>query len=473
MKLHSAALLFNYAFQLCSLISCSVGSKVAKLKEKKMDALELEFCMLCLELAEQAILTVSSDFNGALQERQEELIDTCHLVLEYVLLLEVFCEEFQELVDVLTTLVLTMTASVENSSLPIARGRGRPRLSIELNRLKFLVEAGFRVKDIADILDCSRSTIERRMRDEQLGLYTSITDAALDDLIREITSNHPFCGQKTISGRLQSMNIRVQRRRVRESMCRVDPSGIETRKKRLLHRRVYHVECPNALWHLDGYHKLIRWKFVIHGAIDGFSRLITFLQVSPNNLASTVLKAFKSAVDEFGLPSRIRIDRGGENVLVAQHILGHPLRIDQPRTVIIGRSVHNQRIERFWRDLYTGCISFYYFLFYFLEDVGVLNVEDEYDLYALHFVCLPHIQKKLDCFREGWANHSLRTERNRTPLQLWITGLHSLHASNPDHTALDGFEMVSIRMHVFIQRQLTTWEYLLGVGASRNGRKVS
>jgi transposase InsO family protein len=408
-----------------------------------MDTLIMEFCTLCLEVAEQVILRVSSDFDSASEEKQEELTDTCHLVLEYVVLLETFREDFHELVSVLTTLIIAMTA--RKSSLPIARGRGRPRLSVEIDRLRFLLETGFRVKDIADLLDCSKSTIERRMRDEQLGVYTSITDTALDDVIREITSSHPFCGQKTISGRLRSMNIHVQRSRVRESMCRVDPYGIETRKRRLLHRRVYHVESPNALWHLDGYHKLIRWKFVIHGAIDGFSRLVTFLKVSPNNLASTVLKGFKSAVDEFGLPLRIRIDRGGENTLVTQHMLGHPLRVDQPRTVIVGRSVHNQRIERLWRDLYTGCISFYYCLFYFLEDVGVLNVEDEYDLYALHFVCLPHIQLRLDHFREGWANHSLRTEHNHTPLQLWITGLHSLHASNPDHTTLDGFE---VKLHV-------------------------
>ena len=99
--------------------------------------------------------------------------------------------------------------------------------------------------------------------------------------------------------------------------------------------------------HLDGHHKLIRWKLVIHGGIDGYSRLITFLRVSGNNRAETVLSAFLKAVDEFGQPSRVRTDKGGENVLVA-----HYLQRGMNRgNIITGRSTHNQRIERFWRDL--------------------------------------------------------------------------------------------------------------------------
>ena len=31
--------------------------------------------------------------------------------------------------------------------------------------------------------------------------------------------------------------------------------------------------CVNSLWHLDGHHSLIRWKILIHGCIDGFSRI--------------------------------------------------------------------------------------------------------------------------------------------------------------------------------------------------------
>ena len=40
---------------------------------------------------------------------------------------------------------------------------------------------------------------------------------------------------------------------------------------------------------MDGHHKLVRWRMVIHGAIDGFSRAVMFLKCSTNNEALTVL----------------------------------------------------------------------------------------------------------------------------------------------------------------------------------------
>ena len=214
--------------------------------------------------------------------------------------------------------------------------------------------------------------------------------------------------------------------------------GVELRSRTALHRRVYQVKSPNSLWHLDGYHKLIRWNFVIHGAIDGFSRLIVYMKVSANNKARTVLSAFTSAVREFGIPSRIRTDRGGENLMVSRWMLEHPLRGPDRRSVIAGRSVHNQRIERLWRDLYSGCICFFYSFFYYLEDTNILNREDERDKYALHFVFLPVIQQQLDTFREGWAHHSMRTMSNRTPLQVWMLGLSLMNSSDPSCEEISG-----------------------------------
>lgn len=50
---------------------------------------------------------------------------------------------------------------------------------------------------------------------------------------------------------------------------------------------------PNFLCHIDSHHKLIQWRLVIHGAIDGFSRLIVYLECTDNNRAATVVSIFK------------------------------------------------------------------------------------------------------------------------------------------------------------------------------------
>ena len=221
-------------------------------------------------------------------------------------------------------------------------------------------------------------------------------------------------------------------------MIRVDAVGMEQRFRRTLHRRKYSVCMPNSLWHIDGHHKLIRWHIVIHGGIDGYSRLPVYMQASTNNKSDTVLQAFVGAVQEFGLPSRVRCDKGGENVLVSKYMLDHPIRGPGRGSCITGRSVHNTRIERFWRDLFCGCVSLFYHLFYGLEDSHLLNPDDVRDLFSLHYVFLPRLQHNLNTFVEAYSHHPLRGCGNQTPFQMWIKGLSE---RSGDSDALEGLEL--------------------------------
>ncbi|XP_034084612.1 uncharacterized protein LOC117554328 isoform X1 [Gymnodraco acuticeps] len=182
-------------------------------------------------------------------------------------------------------------------------------------------------------------------------------------------------------------------------------------------RRKYFVPAPNSLWHIDGNHKLIRWRFVVHGGIDGFSRLIVYLSAATNNRAATVLRSFLEAANVYGVPSRVRSDKGGENVDVARYMVAN--RGENRNSHIAGRSVHNQRIERLWRDVYVGVLDLFYTMFFNLEREGLLNPDCEVHLYALHWCFVPHIQKHLQFFQQGWNCHRLSTEGNRSPLQLW------------------------------------------------------
>lgn len=72
----------------------------------------------------------------------------------------------------------------------------------------------------------------------------------------------------------------------------------------------------------------------------------------------SVLSYFMEVVSYYGLPLHVRCDRGGENVRVAKYMWSQPGR--DSTAVIMGRSVHNQRIERLWRDVFQGCIGLYY-----------------------------------------------------------------------------------------------------------------
>ena len=183
---------------------------------------------------------------------------------------------------------------------------------------------------------------------------------------------------------------------------------------------------------------MVRWRFVTHCGIDGYSRLVVFLKCSTNNRASTVLQSFLDAVSKYGVPSRVRTDQGGENMLVAQFMLQN--RGHGRGSIITGSSVHNQRIERLWRDLQRCVIQLYYQLFYYLEQRGLLNPVNEVHLFALHFVYLSKINKSLEAFKNGWNMHGIRTENNKSPLQLFNAGALQLQYSGL--VAMDLFQPV-------------------------------
>ena len=262
--------------------------------------------------------------------------------------------------------------------------------------------------------------------------YSDLPNEALDEITRHFVGTHPNSGGGgSLAGFLRGMGLKVQRKRVRESLERMDPSGVIARFRQVLHRRVYNVNMPNSLWHIDGHHKLIKWRIVIHGGVDGYSRLPVYLRASDNNRSETVLECFVGAVSKYGLPSRVGCDKGGENVLVSEYMLNHPLRGPGCRSCITGRSVHNQRIERLWRDVYAGCVSLYYELFNMLEEDELLQLTSEKDMCALHYVFIPCLNMQLDVFCTSYVHHRMRTARNFSPFQLWTRGL--IEGSGDNH----------------------------------------
>lgn len=173
--------------------------------------------------------------------------------------------------------------------------------------------------------------------------------------------------------------------------------------------------------------------------MDGFTRIPVYLHCSNNNRAETVLTLFNEAIQSYGLPSRVRCDHGGENVDVSMFMLSHPLRGPGRGSVLVGKSVNNQWVERLWRDVYQGVIGLYYALFHYLEETNILDPDNDIHLFCIHYIFIPRINRHLEMWRNAWIKHPLRSEHNMTPEQLYTSGLQSIACSD-SHIAKEVFE---------------------------------
>ena len=207
----------------------------------------------------------------------------------------------------------------------------------------------------------------------------SITDAGLDRIIENYQHEFPQAEEAMLRDHLQSLGMHV-RERLRISMQRL--FGSEKLMAPPISRRTYSVPRPNALWHIDGNHKMIHWQLVIPGCIDRFPFVVTFLQCSNNNRAETVLESFVLATQGYGIPSRVRSDFGGENVSVWEFM--EEIRGYNRTSYIAGSSVHNTQIKRLWRDVCTAVSSTYIHIFTELDEQGMLDPMNDADLFCLH-----------------------------------------------------------------------------------------
>lgn len=284
-----------------------------------------------------------------------------------------------------------------------------------------MIHLHFSYTDMCDRLGVTRYWLRQWIRNHPyVDTRLELTQNQLDGMILELTSLFPNRGEKMLHGYMRSRNVRVTREDLRASINRTDVvfNGAEYRLRRRIKRRVYKVEGPGHLWHGDGCHKLRKWGLVVHAAIDGFSRFFTFIRCSDNNRSDTVLALFKEAVELYGCPSRLRVDKGGENFGMARLMLD--IRGLNRNSVIFGPSTHNQRIERSWRDVTKEVLDYYRNLFDYLESKLNFTVSHKQVLYLFHHFFLDAINADLAEFKSSWNHHGLRTEHNKSPAQLML-----------------------------------------------------
>ena len=109
------------------------------------------------------------------------------------------------------------------------------------------------------------------MTDLEESSWTQITDSDLNRIVQEIQELTPNIGQAQLLGALRSRGLNIQLLQVRNCLRALDPVGTVLRWRSAIHRRKYNVPTPNALWHIDSNHKLIRWRLSTQVCVDGYS----------------------------------------------------------------------------------------------------------------------------------------------------------------------------------------------------------
>lgn len=155
-----------------------------------------------------------------------------------------------------------------------------------------------------------------------------------------------------------------------------------------------------------------------------------------------MLNLFVPPVFKYGLPSRVRSDHGYENLFVA--VMMNVLRGLDRNSHITVSSVHNQRIERLWKDVYEQVIIVFHEKFYELESDGKLDPGNNIHRFVLQHVYLKEINLRLNSFIEGWNNHKIRTARYFSPRQLWLDEL--LENFNTPLTGVQGVFIENVNM---------------------------
>jgi hypothetical protein len=169
------------------------------------------------------------------------------------------------------------------------------------------------------------------------------------------------------------------------------------------------------------------YGFPIHGTIDGFSRFIISLRCNTNNRADTVLETYKDGVERNGLPQRVRLDKGGENIEISTFMIQHRAQfVSNP--VLMGTSCRNQRIERLWVHVNRAVSEIYMNTFeewtaiyphWFPNGFGVK--------FCLQSLFLRRINEDLDQFVAMWNNHRMTTGNmhNKSPYQMYTEPHHN------------------------------------------------
>ena len=145
--------------------------------------------------------------------------------------------------------------------------RGRPKKDVLRAQITYLKYKHFKRKSIAKLLRIHPKTLQRRIQEmgPEENEYSDLSKNELSEIMSKIQETAPNISQSRMMGTLRNRGIKVQRWRLRELMRELDPIGTALRWGQSICQRKYYL--PNSRWHIDGNHKLILWRIVIHACI--------------------------------------------------------------------------------------------------------------------------------------------------------------------------------------------------------------
>ena len=79
--------------------------------------------------------------------------------------------------------------------------------------------------------------------------------------------------------------------------------------------------------------------------------------------------------------------------------------------------------------MYLKVLVLYYKLFYYLEEIQMLDPSDDISIFCLHYVFTPRINQSLNEWKKAWIHHPMSSMNGQTPNQLFVTGLLNLMGS--------------------------------------------
>lgn len=289
------------------------------------------------------------------------------------------------------------------------KGKGRPPFNPVVEHMEYLQAMGYTYDAMASLYGRSTKTIQRWCRTQGTGKRSrqQASDAELRHCVQQLTAGiGASWGWRMVHGHVISTGLKATTRRVRQMLATINPHATVIRQQQLIQRRVYRVSGPNALWHVDGHHKLAPWGMYIHGAIDGGTRYILYTSIADNNTAKQAFEPYLAACCRHQGCSRVRLDAGVENVLIASY--QERVRGPNRGSALIGPSTGNQPVERMWLDVKLKVVNRFRALFHRLqEELHVWRDSSTLDRHCLLHVFLPVIQECLEVFRHAWNHHAI------------------------------------------------------------------